>query len=60
MSGFGADTLARTSRGVPPSAGSSTAFLDDDGHSTESWRMHAAAAEHWRDISDRHHEVHAL
>ncbi|MHC5908095.1 BTAD domain-containing putative transcriptional regulator [Streptomyces sp. S6] len=41
-------------------ASSLAAFLDDDGHSTESWRMHAAAAEHWRDISDRHHEVHAL
>ncbi|MET8975009.1 tetratricopeptide repeat protein [Streptomyces sp. NPDC004539] len=36
------------------------AFLDDDGHSTESWRMHAAAAEHWRATADRRREIHAL
>jgi len=36
------------------------AFLDDDGHSAESWRMHAAAADHWHTTHDRHREIHAL
>ncbi|QNP75661.1 tetratricopeptide repeat protein [Streptomyces roseirectus] len=36
------------------------AFLDDDGHSAEGWRMHAAATEHWRESDDRHREIHAL
>ncbi|MEH0460152.1 AfsR/SARP family transcriptional regulator [Streptomyces acidiscabies] len=36
------------------------AFLDDEGHSTEAWRMHAAAAEHWGAAQDAHRETHAL
>ncbi|PWG15009.1 transcriptional regulator [Streptomyces sp. V2] len=36
------------------------AFLDDDGHSAEAWRMHSAAAEHWRTEHDPYRETHAL